>query len=67
MQTSFFKIQTWNENVFWIYWVLYELKSIKKNDFAKGLGTSLRLKDPGVLLYYILTMMTIVLVFSSIQ
>ncbi len=43
-QTSFFKIQTWNENVFWIYWVLYELKSIKKNDFAKGLGTSLRLK-----------------------
>ncbi len=66
MQTSFFKIQTWNENVFWIYWVLYELKSVKKNDFAKGLGTSLRLKDPGLLLYH-LTMMTIVFVFSSIQ
>ncbi len=44
-----------------------KLKSIKKNDFAKGLGTSLRLKDPGLLLYYVLTMMTIVFVFSSIQ
>ncbi len=45
MQTSFFKIQTWNENAFWIYWVLYELKSNKNNGFAKGLGTFLGLKD----------------------